>query len=85
MTRIEYARETGKVKGKRGRWEGEWQGKREGKRVKEKGKVYLEILEQVVDTGIDTEGVEPEGEDTGLTFAFCIEIFHLAVAGRNQY
>lgn len=36
---------------------------------------HLEIFEQIVDTRIDIERVEPKGEDTSFSFSFRIKVF----------
>ena len=36
-----------------------------------------EIVEEGVYGGLNVQGVEPEGENTGFTLAFCIEVFDL--------
>ena len=39
-------------------------------------KTYLEIFEQIVNSRIDIERIEPESEDTSFTLSLCVEIFN---------
>ena len=36
-----------------------------------------EIVEEGVNSGLDVQRVEPKGENTSFTLAFCIEVFDL--------
>lgn len=44
-------------------------------RDRERERTHFQIFEQVVNTRINIERIEPKREDTSFSFAFCIKVF----------
>ena len=43
----------------------------------EENATISQIVEERVNSWLDIEGIEPEGEDTSFSLALCIEVFNL--------